>query len=200
MLQYPYDPCMVYLLYLHTIHGWNEICFVYLISFHPLIVCHWSFGSIVEEICPPRKHNEAPFIQPLLNPKKHPCQGMSPPISEDLKTITTTTYDSVILDSLKAIVISGWWFQPHLKNISQSGNLPQVGVKMKNIWNHQPVIIVISNLDSLLSWTLWNYQVATQASLLREKALRPSKILASNSTAGSPLVLVANQGWFAASW
>ena len=29
---------------------------------------------------------------------------MSPPISEDLKTITTTTYDSVILDSLKAIV------------------------------------------------------------------------------------------------
>ena len=24
----------------------------------------------------------------------------------------------------------------HLKNISQNGNLPQVGVKMKNIWNH----------------------------------------------------------------
>ena len=53
MLQYPYDPCMVYLLYLHTIHGWYGICFIYLISFHPLIVCHWSFGSTVEEICPP---------------------------------------------------------------------------------------------------------------------------------------------------
>ena len=26
----------------------------------------------------------------------------------------------------------------HLKNISQNGNLPQVGVKIKNIWNHQP--------------------------------------------------------------
>ena len=24
----------------------------------------------------------------------------------------------------------------HLKNISQNGNLPQIGVKMKNIWNH----------------------------------------------------------------
>ncbi len=24
----------------------------------------------------------------------------------------------------------------HLKNISQNGNLPQVGVKIKNIWNH----------------------------------------------------------------
>ena len=26
----------------------------------------------------------------------------------------------------------------HLKNISQIGNFPQVGVKMKNIWNHHP--------------------------------------------------------------
>ena len=25
----------------------------------------------------------------------------------------------------------------HLKNISQIGNLPQIGMKMKNIWNHQ---------------------------------------------------------------
>ncbi len=34
---------------------------------------------------------------------------------------------------------SGWWVQPfstHLKNISQNGNLPQLGVKIKNIWNH----------------------------------------------------------------
>ena len=29
----------------------------------------------------------------------------------------------------------------HLKNISQIGNLPQIGVKIKNIWNHQPVIV-----------------------------------------------------------
>ena len=26
----------------------------------------------------------------------------------------------------------------HLKNISQSGNLPQIGVKIKKCWNHQP--------------------------------------------------------------
>ena len=24
----------------------------------------------------------------------------------------------------------------HLKNISQNGNLPQIGVKIKHIWNH----------------------------------------------------------------
>ena len=27
-------------------------------------------------------------------------------------------------------------FNPDLKNISQNGNLPQIGVKIKNIWNH----------------------------------------------------------------
>ena len=29
--------------------------------------------------------------------------------------------------------INGWWFQPMLKNISQNGSFPQVGVKIKNI-------------------------------------------------------------------
>ena len=28
----------------------------------------------------------------------------------------------------------------HLKNISQIGSFPQVGVKIKTIWNHQPVL------------------------------------------------------------
>ena len=28
----------------------------------------------------------------------------------------------------------------HLKNISQIGSFPQVGMKIKNIWNHRPVI------------------------------------------------------------
>ena len=28
----------------------------------------------------------------------------------------------------------------HLKNISQNGNLPQIGMKIKNVWNHQPVV------------------------------------------------------------
>ncbi len=30
----------------------------------------------------------------------------------------------------------------HLKNISQMGNLPQVGMKIKNIWNHHLVKVV----------------------------------------------------------
>ena len=37
--------------------------------------------------------------------------------------------------------LASWWFQPIWKIlvISQIGNLPQVGVKIKNIWNHQLV-------------------------------------------------------------
>ena len=38
--------------------------------------------------------------------------------------------------------ISCWWFQPPLKNISEIGNLPQVGVKIKNLWNHQPECVL----------------------------------------------------------
>ena len=34
--------------------------------------------------------------------------------------------------------MAGWLVvSTHLKNISQIGNLPQIGVKIKNIWNHQ---------------------------------------------------------------
>ena len=46
-----------------------------------------------------------------------------------------------------------------LKNIGQHGNLPQVGVKITNLWNHQPVIgysnssIIPSNVARFL--TFW---------------------------------------------
>ena len=35
-------------------------------------------------------------------------------------------------------ITSSWWFQPNWKNISPNENLPQIGVKIKDIWNHQP--------------------------------------------------------------
>ena len=37
----------------------------------------------------------------------------------------------------------------HLKNISQNGNLPQVGVKRKNLWNHHLVLVDFSHNSSL---------------------------------------------------
>ena len=37
----------------------------------------------------------------------------------------------------KMLIENNWLVvSTHLKNISQIGSFPQVGVKMKNIWNH----------------------------------------------------------------
>jgi len=46
-------------------------------------------------------------------------------------------------DSIQSLssTFSGWWFQPIWKILVQSGKLPQVGVNIKNIWNHQPVLV-----------------------------------------------------------
>ena len=38
-------------------------------------------------------------------------------------------------------LVGGW--TTHLKNIGQNGNLPQIGVKIKNVWNHHLVINLV---------------------------------------------------------
>ena len=42
----------------------------------------------------------------------------------------------------------------HLKNISQNGNLPQVGVKIKNVWNHH--LVFQSCHLRMICW-LWSF-------------------------------------------
>ena len=55
--------------------------------------------------------------------------------------------------------ISGWWFQPIWKILGQIGNLPQIGVKMKNIWNHH-----LDNLPHEFSYDSWRvHEGFTQA-------------------------------------
>ena len=70
-----------------------------------------------------------------------------------LKSRESSTIDGKRLDGRQGMIIfrsirtrsiaeggaiSNWLVvSTHLKNISQNGNLPQVGVKIKNIWNHQ---------------------------------------------------------------
>ena len=46
----------------------------------------------------------------------------------------------------------------HLKNISQIGSFPQVGVKIKNIWSHQLVTIAI---------IIWIWNIVLVDSILR---------------------------------
>ena len=56
---------------------------------------------------------------------------------------------------------SGWWFQPSWTIIySQNENPPQVGVKIKNFWNHQVAIVWCVNE---ICWTTacankWEYE------------------------------------------
>ena len=44
----------------------------------------------------------------------------------------------------------------HLKNISQNGNLPRIGVKIKNVWNHHPVMEVYTL--SMVAQQIGNYE------------------------------------------
>ncbi len=53
---------------------------------------------------------------------------------------------------------TSWWFQPIWKNISQNWNLPQIGMKIKNIWNHhleQHSCRKNTGLWSLAPFLLW---------------------------------------------
>ncbi len=43
---------------------------------------------------------------------------------------------------------SSWWFHPLWKILVKLDHLPQIGVKIKNIWNHHPVIVQ-SNMRSI---------------------------------------------------
>ncbi len=45
----------------------------------------------------------------------------------------------------------------HLKNISQNGNLPQIGLKIKNIWNHHLVIFQLSIFRGYVSFREGNF-------------------------------------------
>ena len=56
---------------------------------------------------------------------------------------------------------SSWWLQPNWKNISQNGNLPQIGVKIKNLWNHQLVIALL--------WVSINWPNTTNQQIAKSK-------------------------------
>ena len=65
----------------------------------------------------------------------------------------------------------------HLKNISQNGNLPQIGVKIKNVWNHHLVLLYI------YSSSLWSPENLIQEACssfwstpIEEVSIAPQKI------------------------
>ena len=51
---------------------------------------------------------------------------------------------------------SSWWFQPISKILySQIGSFPQVGMKIKNMWNHHLACFGVSRYIIWISMSLW---------------------------------------------
>ena len=71
-------------------------------------------------------------------------------LSDTHKSFRHSCYNqlsSFIIISIITIPItmySSWWFQPIWKFISQIGSLLQIGVNIKNLWNHHLVIVLAS--------------------------------------------------------
>ncbi len=65
--------------------------------------------------------------------------GLSPlPVTVEMRVFR----DRPTNDKLVWLVVS-----THLKNISQNGNLPQIRVKIKNVWNHHLVVLVVTVIE-----------------------------------------------------
>ena len=68
----------------------------------------------------------------------------------------------------------GWLvLSTHLKNISQNGNLPQIGMKIKHIWNHHLVLdgfwhMSCHSMNSPLSMTSKNIVTITTSANLKD--------------------------------
>ena len=56
-----------------------------------------------------------------------------------------------------------------LKNMSQNGNLPQVWMKIKNIWNHQPEIMIEPLLVFFKTARIWCLNLLHQILMLSPK-------------------------------
>jgi len=54
--------------------------------------------------------------------------------------VSTSDVSSIRFYSTKTVLVLWLVVSTHLKNISQIGLLPQMGVKIKNIWNHHLVL------------------------------------------------------------
>ncbi len=70
--------------------------------------------------------------------------------------------------------ITGWWFQPIWKYYrSQIGNLPQIGVKIKNVWNHHLDNFDASILSLSVLWTIQSLQSYLSPWFLENEAPYP---------------------------
>ena len=103
--------------------------------------CHWSSHRWV---FPPRFHHSDPFEPRLacsgsfkvFNCTREPASSSTGLTSDIQKTFTPTHGSTNSSEITTWLVVS-----TPLKNIRQIGNLPQIGVNIKNLWNHHPATV-----------------------------------------------------------
>ena len=74
-----------------------------------------------------------------------------PPLNLVMQNLSTTAKLALAYkkECSSCTLTSAWLVvSTHLKNISQIGSFPQVGVKIKNIWNHHLVCPIVRNVVS----------------------------------------------------
>ena len=87
-------------------------------------------------------------------------KSASPSESLTTKTIGQDTKVWCHCKEMELSIFASLWFQPSWKilvkmGISQNGNLPQIGMKIKNHWNHHPVWLVCKR------WKAGNLLIST---------------------------------------
>ena len=108
----------------------------------------------------------------------HPLVSHQAPYSDDATTNHWWLVKKATRITLCWLVVS-----THLKHISQNGNLPQVGVKIKNIWNHHLVCLFKSRhgRQSTVHDQLWaNLENLGFTMRLPDRLFRLSVIMASS--------------------
>ena len=84
-------------------------------------------------------------------------QGCQPPWRSELTWWARSNMIRNVCQSHKPRIVVWLVVSTHLKNISQIGSFPRIGMKIKNIWNHHLVVF-----RKLKYWTLFGESAHTQ--------------------------------------
>ena len=111
----------------------------------------WDDPPSSEGVPPGIRHPRHPQVS-LPRPSRRPPHHLAANPATSTRQSSEMLREAVSMDGFDhlggifVVSFSGWWFfTPHLKNICQNGNLPQIGVKIKHIWNHHLVFLGVED-------------------------------------------------------
>ena len=85
------------------------------------------------------------------------CWGSGSPIPEILTLGYIDIFMAEKTHKVRKTALVGGWTNPFEKYARQIGSFPQIGVKIKNIWNHHLVFTFSFSFSSHLGATICNF-------------------------------------------